>query len=178
METNRLHFYVIALHDYSTLLFLRGLVIKKIETFPSSVRANPQERQELTSVLFFVSLLLVNMFFLYVHWLCRRRSAAHADLVSRSQSEQPADCHDGLEAGIIDSFPIILYGSLCDSNDFKYEKESECSICLGVFQNEEKIKMLTRCGHAYHAECVDMWLRTRSSCPLCRASLRVDPLHK
>lgn len=129
------------------------------------------------SVLFFVSVLLVNMFFLYVQWLCRRRSAAHADLVSRSQSEQPADCHDGLEAGIIDSFPIILYGSLCDSNDFKYEKESECSICLGVFQKEEKIKMLTRCGHAYHAECVDTWLRTRSSCPLCRASLRVDPLH-
>ncbi|KAJ9698734.1 hypothetical protein PVL29_007675 [Vitis rotundifolia] len=135
----------------------------------------------LLSIIFFIFILLVNFLFLYGQWLCRRRSAAHSDLVSRSQSYaartlQPADCH-GLEAAIIDSFPIFFYGSLGDSNAFKdVVKESECSICLGVFQKKEKIKMLPRCHHAYHAECVDKWLRAQSSCPLCRASLLVDPL--
>ncbi|CAD6236096.1 unnamed protein product [Miscanthus lutarioriparius] len=46
-----------------------------------------------------------------------------------------------------------------------------CSICLGEFQEGDKVKALPRCGHGFHPECVDAWLRARASCPLCRDTL-------
>ncbi|MCL7041579.1 hypothetical protein MKW94_016106 [Papaver nudicaule] len=40
-----------------------------------------------------------------------------------------------------------------------------------MFEDEEKVKILPNCKHCYHPECVDAWLVTHSSCPLCRSSL-------
>lgn len=58
---------------------------------------------------------------------------------------------------------------------FKYRKEEpgmECAICLGQFQEEESGRSLPKCGHSFHLECIDMWLFSNSTCPLCRAVLQ------
>ncbi|XP_028753613.1 RING-H2 finger protein ATL66-like [Neltuma alba] len=47
----------------------------------------------------------------------------------------------------------------------------ECCICLNVLKEGGKVKVLPECEHAYHSECVEMWLSANPSCPLCRASL-------
>ena len=31
-----------------------------------------------------------------------------------------------------------------------------------------------RCGHAFHAPCVDQWLGVNATCPLCRKSIYLD----
>ncbi|KAK1280681.1 RING-H2 finger protein ATL44 [Acorus gramineus] len=51
-----------------------------------------------------------------------------------------------------------------------------CAICLVDFEegNEEKVRVLPRCGHGFHVGCVDRWLRAHSSCPTCRR--RIGPL--
>ncbi|RVW83982.1 Retrovirus-related Pol polyprotein from transposon TNT 1-94 [Vitis vinifera] len=55
--------------------------------------------------------------------------------------------------------------------------EVECSICISMFQEGERVKVLPQCRHAFHSQCVDKWLMTHSSCPLCRtAILRGDSL--
>nr|KJB20415.1 hypothetical protein B456_003G147100 [Gossypium raimondii] len=41
----------------------------------------------------------------------------------------------------------------------------------GVFEEEEMVKVLPQCNHVYHSQCVDKWLGSQSSCPLCRACL-------
>ena len=40
-----------------------------------------------------------------------------------------------------------------------------CSICMDAL--ESGVKAL-RCGHAFHAACVDRWLRISRTCPTCR----------
>ncbi|KAK7301713.1 hypothetical protein RJT34_12585 [Clitoria ternatea] len=50
-------------------------------------------------------------------------------------------------------------------------EKKECCICLSLFKDYEKLKVLTKCQHAYHSECLDMWLSAHPSCPLCRASV-------
>ncbi|XBI42384.1 hypothetical protein VPH35_126726 [Triticum aestivum] len=47
---------------------------------------------------------------------------------------------------------------------------SECAICLAEFADGEAVRVLPGCGHGFHIACVDAWLRTRASCPSCRAS--------
>jgi hypothetical protein len=44
---------------------------------------------------------------------------------------------------------------------------ASCPICLGEYQTEESVRTLP-CVHAYHADCIDAWLKTCNNCPLCR----------
>ncbi|KAH7292650.1 hypothetical protein KP509_29G079200 [Ceratopteris richardii] len=48
---------------------------------------------------------------------------------------------------------------------------SECAICLSDFKEQECIRMLPKCQHCFHKECIQSWLGSHSTCPLCRSNL-------
>ncbi|XP_072983452.1 RING-H2 finger protein ATL39-like [Typha latifolia] len=48
---------------------------------------------------------------------------------------------------------------------------SPCSVCLESVKGGEMVKKLPVCEHMFHVECIDMWLRTHSTCPNCRATV-------
>ncbi|XP_044462476.1 RING-H2 finger protein ATL66-like [Mangifera indica] len=114
--------------------------------------------------------LLVALFLLYSRWLCRliQPSLANAP-------DAPPSLSQGLDPTTINALPIIMHRlkSTPDVNTVG-DEENECCICLGEFEDGDKLKILPKCRHFYHGECVDRWLSTQSSCPLCRNSLRVD----
>ena len=45
-----------------------------------------------------------------------------------------------------------------------------CSICLQDFQEGDTRKLL-QCAHGFHAQCIDQWLHTNLSCPICKHSV-------
>ncbi|KAF7109546.1 hypothetical protein CFC21_109788 [Triticum aestivum] len=49
------------------------------------------------------------------------------------------------------------------------EEAATCSVCLGVLQLGETVRLLPACLHLYHAECIDPWLEAHSTCPICRS---------
>ncbi|KAK4348527.1 hypothetical protein RND71_031282 [Anisodus tanguticus] len=61
----------------------------------------------------------------------------------------------------------------------KYEKKTsssedsgnECPVCLTAFVEGEEVRQLKTCKHMYHFSCIDKWLCSKSSCPVCRASV-------
>ncbi|KAI4972111.1 hypothetical protein ZWY2020_003036 [Hordeum vulgare] len=53
------------------------------------------------------------------------------------------------------------------------EDAATCSVCLGVFQLGETVRLLPACLHLYHVECIDPWLDAHSTCPICRSD--ADP---
>lgn len=48
--------------------------------------------------------------------------------------------------------------------------QSECTICL--LDYTEETKKTTECHHIFHQECLNRWLETNNSCPLCRTVLK------
>ncbi|KAJ1272412.1 hypothetical protein BS78_06G200300 [Paspalum vaginatum] len=68
-------------------------------------------------------------------------------------------------------------GAAPASADADAEAAPECAICLAEFEEGEATRVLPQCGHAFHAACIDLWLRGHSSCPSCRRilSLQLPP---
>ncbi|KAH6835826.1 hypothetical protein C2S53_006581 [Perilla frutescens var. hirtella] len=69
----------------------------------------------------------------------------------------------GVDKTIIESLPFFKFSSL------KGSKEGlECAVCLSRFEDTELLRLLPKCRHAFHMNCIDKWLENHSSCPLCR----------
>ncbi|MED6157942.1 hypothetical protein PIB30_028226 [Stylosanthes scabra] len=70
----------------------------------------------------------------------------------------------GLQQSVIDSMTVFVYRKgerLIDG--------TECSVCLAEFQEDDTLRLLPKCSHAFHVPCIDTWLRSHQNCPLCRA---------
>ena len=62
-----------------------------------------------------------------------------------------------------------------DATEEEVEGELEtdsCCICREPFTEGTVIRKLNRCSHKFHISCIDTWLQTNTTCPLCRASVR------
>ncbi|WMV32040.1 hypothetical protein MTR67_025425 [Solanum verrucosum] len=122
-----------------------------------------------------ISLLLVILFILLLHiyakWFLvqtRRRSTNfHSfNIVDNTNfaSNLPTK---GLERSMISSIPLFVYKE--ESNE-----ELECIICLSLLEDEDVSRKLPKCSHAFHVECIDMWLYSHSTCPICRSPIVID----
>lgn len=47
----------------------------------------------------------------------------------------------------------------------------ECAICLEDLKDGDWCRVLYKCNHRYHRDCIDMWLSKDIHCPLCRDSV-------
>ncbi|MCD9643024.1 hypothetical protein HAX54_030128 [Datura stramonium] len=132
-----------------------------------------------------ISLLLVILFILLLHiyakWFLvqtRRRSTRNSlsspfhnlhsfiNVDSDFASDFPTK---GLEKSTISSIPLFVYKEENDDDD-----ELECIICLSLLEDEDVCRKLPKCSHAFHVECIDMWLHSHSTCPICRAPVLTD----
>ncbi|KAH7542729.1 hypothetical protein FEM48_Zijuj02G0105400 [Ziziphus jujuba var. spinosa] len=137
-----------------------------------------------------VSLLLVVLFVLLLHvyakWFLahahhhRRRSSS----ITVSRVLGPTRFHNfptftfdlaslsgtstkGLDPSVISAIPLFVYKSE------EHNHGLECVICLSDFEDDDIGRNLPKCHHAFHVECIDMWLGSHSNCPICRAPAAV-----
>ncbi|RCV21850.1 hypothetical protein SETIT_4G171300v2 [Setaria italica] len=45
---------------------------------------------------------------------------------------------------------------------------SDCAVCLEAMKAGEAARRLPACAHAFHVGCIDMWLDSHATCPVCR----------
>ncbi|KAK6947415.1 Zinc finger, RING-type [Dillenia turbinata] len=103
----------------------------------------------------------------------RRRRRDHQQADDQIEDNHNPSLHEpwnvvgnGLDETVIKSIPVHKYkinGGLVDG--------TECSVCLSEFQEDESLRLLPKCSHAFHVPCIDTWLKSHSNCPLCRANL-------
>lgn len=75
----------------------------------------------------------------------------------------------GLDPAIVESFPSFTYSTVKDYTREKYGLE--CAICLVEFRSSDVLRLLTTCCHVFHQECIDLWLESHRTCPVCRRNL-------
>ncbi|KAJ4701883.1 RING-H2 finger protein [Melia azedarach] len=46
---------------------------------------------------------------------------------------------------------------------------ANCAVCLDSVQKGDRYRIFPGCGHVFHAQCVDLWLLRRPTCPNCRS---------
>ncbi|XP_076896073.1 E3 ubiquitin-protein ligase ATL42-like [Bidens hawaiensis] len=72
----------------------------------------------------------------------------------------------GIDKTVIESLPFFRFSTLKGLRN-----GLECSICLSRFEDVEMLRLLPKCKHAFHIDCVDRWLEKHSGCPLCRCKV-------
>ncbi|MED6205968.1 hypothetical protein PIB30_022572 [Stylosanthes scabra] len=81
--------------------------------------------------------------------------------------------HRGLDRAVIDSFPTLDYSVV---KVHKIGKGAlECAVCLNEFEDTETLRLIPKCDHVFHPECIDEWLESHTTCPVCRANLVPQP---
>ncbi|KAG2635561.1 E3 ubiquitin-protein ligase ATL6-like [Panicum virgatum] len=79
----------------------------------------------------------------------------------------------GLDAAVLETFPTMAYA---DVKAHKAGKGAlECAVCLSEFDDDETLRLLPKCSHVFHPDCIDTWLASHVTCPVCRANLVPDP---
>ncbi|KAG6498989.1 E3 ubiquitin-protein ligase Os04g0590900-like [Zingiber officinale] len=84
---------------------------------------------------------------------------------ARWQQDSP---EKGIDEALISKIAVYKY-----RKDDGVVKGADCSVCLSEFQEEDSLRLLPKCGHGFHLQCIDTWLRSHSNCPLCRASINI-----
>ncbi|KAJ4885367.1 RING-H2 finger protein ATL46 [Raphanus sativus] len=122
------------------------------------------------AVLFFISGLL----HLLVRFLTKHPSRSNrypqistTDALQR-QLQQLFHLNDsGLDQAFIDALPVFHYKEMVGAS----KEPFDCAVCLCEFTEKDKLRLLPTCSHAFHLNCIDTWLQSNSTCPLCRATL-------
>ncbi|KAE9600802.1 hypothetical protein Lal_00011177 [Lupinus albus] len=71
-------------------------------------------------------------------------------------------------SSVIDSLPLFTFSSVTRRSA---TAAADCAVCLSKFQDHDLLRLLPLCCHAFHAECIDTWLQSNLSCPLCRSAI-------
>ncbi|TYI50694.1 hypothetical protein E1A91_D12G120000v1 [Gossypium mustelinum] len=74
----------------------------------------------------------------------------------------------GLEPVVVAAIPALRF----NSETFTYIEDTQCSICLGDYQEKQVLRIMPKCGHNFHLSCIDLWLRKQSTCHVYRLPLQ------
>ena len=129
-------------------------------------------------IVFFVVVVFVIFLHLYAKWFWWRieednmtpsgqqnRRRRRRFVFAPGQDPNIATLRRGLEPSVLQSLPVLVFRP----EDFK--DGLECAVCLSELVQGEKARLLPKCNHGFHVDCIDMWFQSHSTCPLCRNSV-------
>ncbi|XP_040376922.1 putative RING-H2 finger protein ATL49 [Oryza brachyantha] len=155
---------------------------------PSSPSAIDGVENKISPSIVFIVAILAIIFFVcgLLHLLVRhllrlhrqRRAREDAESVTafQGQLQQLFHLHDaGVDQAFIDALPVFLYRNVVGGGGGADGKDPfDCAVCLCEFAPDDQLRLLPKCSHAFHLECIDTWLLSHSTCPLCRRSLLAE----
>ncbi|XP_071695163.1 E3 ubiquitin-protein ligase ATL31-like [Rutidosis leptorrhynchoides] len=119
-------------------------------------------------VIIVVALILMGFFSIYI----RRHPTDAGGSIRRALSLRRARAiaaRRGLDSSVIETFPTFPYSSV--KGLMIGNGALECAVCLNEYEDEETLRLLPKCDHVFHPECIDAWFKNHVTCPVCRTNL-------
>ncbi|KAF8405144.1 hypothetical protein HHK36_010042 [Tetracentron sinense] len=77
----------------------------------------------------------------------------------------------GLDETVIKTIPLSVYTTKASNKKEFVDGLRDCAVCLLELEDNDYVRTLPVCAHAFHVDCIDIWLRSHANCPLCRAGI-------
>ncbi|KAI3419918.1 Protein TIC 20 [Psidium guajava] len=137
---------------------------------------------DMVFIIGFVVLVLVITLSSYLCIRANRGGVVPARISLRRFDIQSAEARRGIDEATLRSYPTVLFSSMKHREKNNLAGSSDgvgggsCSICLGEYKESDVLRLLPECGHFFHMKCVDPWLRSHATCPICRKSTAAVPI--
>ncbi|KAL2328140.1 hypothetical protein Fmac_021567 [Flemingia macrophylla] len=165
-------------HSYS----LKPIMdITDLNDYNNSYNSDLNEKAVLISMIFLSVLMLLFVAF-YICFSCIRSLHRNTvDFTANPDHDHDDDhanfsnepCNIGLNTTIVASLPMFtIIKQTTTDGGFPMV---DCVVCLCALKEGENAKLLPNCKHLFHVDCIDKWLKLRSTCPLCRAEVKPKP---
>lgn len=86
------------------------------------------------------------------------------------------DRKPGLDHSAIYRFPADVPSSENDQQKRWELNDTECTICLSVIEEGDRVLLLPSCRHVFHVSSINTWLSSTSTCPVCRGGGGAAPI--
>ncbi|KDP31772.1 hypothetical protein JCGZ_12233 [Jatropha curcas] len=123
---------------------------------------------------------LVMVLHVYARCVLRRRARDRAVIRNLGVITDSYN-HTGLDPAIFASLPTFVYKKTASSSGQENDASLiECAVCLSFLDDQETARLLPNCKHTFHAECIDKWLSSHTTCPICRteAEPKIQPVQR
>lgn len=127
---------------------------------------------------------VVSMYHVIAICLCHQRNTTDQNRPEQQQQHQPPatpSLDQSTSSSVAHLIPTHKYHKRKDDVDVHGGGGGgdlgggTCAVCLGDFEEGEELRTMPECLHSFHVPCIDMWLHSHSSCPICRASAAPSP---
>lgn len=129
-----------------------------------------------------IVLVLVFALHLYARFVLKRQAQRRAAIhqlsltVAHAHAQNNIESHNtGLDPSLIKSLPMFIFKRKGphQQHDHGDDDDDECAVCLSGLEDGEMVRLLPNCKHSFHLGCIDTWLASHSTCPICRT--RAEP---
>ncbi|XP_058772624.1 RING-H2 finger protein ATL51-like [Vicia villosa] len=136
------------------------------------------------------ALVVVSMYRVMSIWFSRHQQSTTADQTQSTTADQTQSppqlpqfaatlsLGESASSSIVHLIPTHKYHKRNKVDVVSDDDEggtTACAVCLGDFEEGEELKTMPECLHSFHVPCIDMWLHSHSSCPVCRAIAAPSP---
>ncbi|KAI3767712.1 hypothetical protein L2E82_18071 [Cichorium intybus] len=165
-------------NTFLLLLFSLLLSLSSVEAQASSPPTDGYEYARFSPsmaiiiVVLVAALFLMGFFSIYIR-RCSGDGGSVRAALSMRRAGRLAAASRGLDSEVLETFPTFAYSTV---KGLKIGKGAlECAVCLNEFEDEETLRLIPKCDHVFHAECIDAWLENHVTCPVCRSDLVPKP---
>lgn len=165
------YFFFTSFPCLQILLFLHHVDAQaSMEPVPTYITEHNWE----PSIAITVGAILCALLFMGIIAIYFRNCAESRFLMAQTNAlaNRSCSCSQGINKDLLSTFPTIFYSTIKDLKTGK--GPLECAVCLTDFKDDDTLRLLPKCSHVFHPQCIDSWLASHVTCPVCRANLNQD----